>query len=114
MNIRGERSSRIFFGRAVLVGMDAVNCPGAPLLASRPWLGQTKTRGIAPTGFRSPEMVLLPERKTGSEDQGVPPPGMPGASLLAPLMIWLRKFWSLPPVGVVREMKSKILPSFKP
>ena len=32
----------------------------------------------------------------------------------APASIWLRKFWSLPPVGVVREMKSNTLPSCMP
>jgi hypothetical protein len=34
--------------------------------------------------------------------------------LPTPESIWPRKFWSLPPVGVVREMKSKTLPSFRP
>ena len=45
---------------------------------------------------------------------GCDAPGRLPGILPTPAIIWPMKFWSLPPVGVVREMKSNTLPSFRP
>ena len=83
----------------------------------RPTRRQAKTRRSDPAGFFFPVSrrgAAVPLSLTGRRPGALPPPRMLAGILPAPASSWLRKFWSLPPVGVVREMKSNTLPSCMP
>ena len=66
------------------------------------------------SGCRTSAQAGAPERRPSTAAAAAIPGMLVGMACPRRRSAGSRKFWSLPPVGVVREMKSNTLPSFMP